>query len=213
VNPRWRSRGRLLVGLLLLALPAGCGSADRPPAASAATPASAGQLERLIVTSVPSGLPRMPDARLRPPAGAKSAADVAAYAGDPARERRVLAGYGYRFGWERFWGSGGRQTSVFVDQFGTAAGARRYAADLAGNDAAHYGARYHQGTGGLPTGCRLLTATRPDGSARLPGPAAFAWCTSGVFAVAVTAVSGSTDAAVREVGAVVRAQLGRLPGG
>jgi hypothetical protein len=213
VNPRrWRSRGRLL-GLLLLVVPAGCGSADGPPAASPSTPTSAGQLERLVVTTVPSGLPRMPDARLSPPAGAKSAADVAAYAGDPARERRVLAGYGYRFGWERFWGHGGRQTSVFVDQFGTAAGARRYAADLAGNDAVHYGARYHQGTGGLPSGCRLLTAGPPNRAARLPGPAAFAWCAHGVFAVAVTAVSTSTDAAVRETGAVVRAQLRRLPAG
>ena len=196
---------RLLLGLLLL-VPAGCGS-DAP--ASAAAPSSARQLERLVVRSVPSGLPRMPDAGLRPPAGAKSARDVAGYAGDPSRERKVLADYGYRFGWERFWGDGdGRQTSVFLDQFREAAGARRYADDLARNDATHYLASWHPGSGGLPAGCRLLTSNDPT----LPGPAAFAWCAHGVFAVAVTAVSGSADGAVREVGAVVRAQLARLPG-
>ena len=201
------SRGlRLLLGLLLV-VPAGC-SSPRAPAASAA-PTSAQQLERLVVRSVPSGLPRMPDARLHPPAGAKSAKDVAGYAGDPSRERRVLADYGYRFGWERFWGDGdARQTSVFLDQFREAAGARRYADDLARNDATHYGAGWRAGSGGLPAGCRLLTSD----DASLPGPAAFAWCAQGVFAVAVTAVSGSADAAVREVRAVVRAQLDRLPG-
>jgi hypothetical protein len=202
------SRGlRLLLGLLLF-VPAGC-SSPRAPAAPAA-PTSAQQLERLVVSSVPSGLPRMPDARLRPPAGAKSAKDVAGYAGDPSRERRVLADYGYRFGWERFWGDGdARQTSVFLDQFREAAGARRYADDLARNDAARYDASRRAGSGGLPAGCRLLTV---DTSTALPGPAAFAWCAHGVFAVAVTAVSGSVDGAVREVSGVVRAQLGRLPG-
>jgi hypothetical protein len=198
---------RLLLGLLLL-VPAGCGSRGPAPAV-AATPSSAQQLERLVVSSVPSGLPRMPDASLRPPAGAKSAWDVAGYAGDPGREQKVLAGYGYRFGWERFWGRGdGSQTSVFLDQFQRASGARRYADDLARNDAAHYGASRHAGSGGLPAGCRLLTADR---STTLTGPAAFAWCAHGVFAVAVTAVSGSVDGAVREVGSVVRAQLARLP--
>ena len=202
------SRGlRLLLGLLLFA-PAGCGSGSPAPAA-AATPTSAQQLERLVVRSLPSGLPRMPDTGLRPPAGAKSARDVAGYAGDPSRERKVLADYGYRFGWERFWGDGnGRQTSVFLDQFRQAAGARRYAYDLARNDATHYGASRRAGSGGLPAGCRLLTSD----DATLPGPTAFAWCAHGVFAVAVTAVSGSAEGAVREVGAVARAQLARLPG-
>ena len=32
--------------------------------------------------------------------------DIAGYARDPARERAVLAEYGYRHGWERFWGTG-----------------------------------------------------------------------------------------------------------
>ena len=197
-------RLRLLLGLVLL-LPAGCGS----PAPAAVVPGSTQQLERLVITSVPSGLPRMPDTELRPPAGAKSARDVAGYAGNPGRERQVLAGYGYRFGWERFWGHGDRdQTSVFLDQFQRASGARRYADDLAGNDAVHYGARRRSGPAGLPAGCRLLTAD----DATLPGPAAFAWCAHGVFAVAVTAVSDTPGHAQREVGAVVRAQLARLPG-
>jgi hypothetical protein len=199
-------RLRLLVGLVLL-LPAGCGSRAHPPAAPA-MPGSAQQLERLVVTTVPSGLPRMPDAVLRPPAGAKTARDAAGYAGDPAREQKVLDAYGYRFGWERFWGRGGSETSVFLDQFRHAAGARRYADDLAHNDAAHYRARWHAGSGGLPAGCRLLTSD--DGT--LPGPAAFAWCAHGVFAVAVTAVSDSPAHARRDVAAVVRAQLARLPG-
>ena len=198
-------RLRLLLGLVLL-LPAGCGS-RAPAAAAAAPPGSAQQLERLVVSSVASGLPRMPDAVLRPPAGAKSAKDVAGYAGNPAREQKVLATYGYRFGWERFWGRGGSETSVFLDQFRQASGARRYADDLARNDAAHYEASRRGGSGGLPAGCRLLTSD----DAALPGPTAFAWCAHGVFAVAVTAVSDSAVHAQHEVGAVVRAQLARLP--
>jgi hypothetical protein len=164
------------------------------------------------VTSVPSGLPRLPDGGLQPRAGEKGLDDVASYAGNPRRERGVLAGYGYRFGWERFWGRDAAQTSVFVDQFRRTSGARAFAADLVDNDAAHYGATPHAGTGGLPTGCRLLTVDRAHPSAGLGGPAAFAWCTRGVFTVAVTAVSGSAAGALSEVSAVVRAQLRRLPG-
>jgi hypothetical protein len=201
---------RLLVAGLLLT---GCGGGSTAPASAAArTPTSADRLEDLLVTSVPSGLPRMPDGQVQPPAGEKRLDDVASYAGDPRRERGVLEGYGYRFGWERFWGRDGEQTSVFVDQFRRSAGARAFAADLVRNDAAHYGATPHSGSGGLPSGCRLLTVAAARPSVGLGGPAAFAWCTHGVFTVAVTAVAGSASAALGEVSAVVRAQLGRLSG-
>jgi hypothetical protein len=152
----------------------------------------------------------MPDDRLQPPAGEKNLSDVASYAGNPARERTVLKGYGYRFGWERFWGRGDRQTSVFVDQFRRAAGARTFASDLARNDATHYRATPQKGTGGLPAGCRLLTVAGPRPGTGLDGPAAFAWCSRGVFSVAVTAVSDTPAHALDEVAAVVRAQLARL---
>jgi hypothetical protein len=53
--------------------------------------------------------------------------------------------------------------------------------------------------------------TSPDGAGGLQGPAAFAWCSSGPFSVAVTAVGESAGAAEREVVAVADAQLARLP--
>jgi hypothetical protein len=176
------------------------------------TPASADRLEHLVVTSVPSGLPRLPDGMVQPRAGEKGLDDVASYAGNPRHERGVLQRYGYLFGWERFWGRDQAQTSVFVDQFRRTSGARAFAADLVDNDAAHYGATPHPGTGGLPAGCRLLTVEGARPSVGLGGPAAFAWCSRGVFTVAVTAVSSSAAGALHEVSAVVRAQLARLPG-
>ena len=207
-----RLRGRDVVPALLTVLAlVGCGPAAHQARATASpTPTSAAQLERLVVTAVPSGLPRMPDAELQPPAGEKNLSDVASYAGDPRRERRVLQRYGYRFGWERFWGRGQAQTSVFVDQFRQPAGAGAFSADLARNDAVHYRATPHAGTGGLPAGCRLLTVARPEPDTGVDGPAAFAWCGRGVFSVAVTAVSDTSAHALAEVSAVVRAQLDRL---
>ena len=74
-----------------------------------------------MVTEVPSGLPRLPDDQLEPPAGPKAVDDIADYSDDPARERDVLEQYGYRYGWERFWGtSSAPMTGVFVDQFESA---------------------------------------------------------------------------------------------
>jgi hypothetical protein len=212
----WRRRAaglrRAVPALLAVLAVTGCGAgAERAASASASPlPTSADQLEKLVVTTVPSGLPRMPDDELRPRAGEKNLSDVASYAGNPSRERRVLQGYGYRFGWERFWGRGRAETSVFVDQFRRPSGARTFAADLARNDASHYRATPHAGTGGLPGGCRLLTVASPETDTGLDGPAAFAWCSRGVFSVAVTAVSGTPAAALREVSAVVRAQLAGL---
>jgi hypothetical protein len=208
---RWAARLAAPALLALLTL-AGCRHGTQQLAAATAerTPASADQLEELLVTAVPSGLPRMPDDRLQPPAGEKSLSDVASYAGDPSREQRVLQRYGYRFGWERFWGRGAAETSVFVDQFSDAPGARAFAADLVRNDAAHYRATPQAGTGGLPAGCRMLTVAQPESDTGLDGPAAFAWCSTGVFTVAVTAVSDTSAHARTEVSAVVRAQLERL---
>jgi hypothetical protein len=178
-----------------------------------AVPADPEALERLIVTEVPSGLPRVPDDALSPPAGEKWVGDVAAYAPDAAHEREVLDGYGFRFGWERFWGAGdgsGPVTSVFVYQFTQRAGAGAYARDLAGNDAETYQGMLSEDPTGLPGGCRLVTVDEPE---RLPGPAASAWCGHGVFSVAVTAVAGSPSAARHEVAAVLRKQLAALPPG
>jgi hypothetical protein len=217
LSPRPGAAGRLVASVLLCAVPllTGCtgpmvaGEASAAPGASA--PERPEELERLVVTEVPSGLPRVPDDALSPAAGEKWVADVAAYAEDPAHEREVLAGYGFRFGWERFWGAGdgsGPVTSVFVYQFTDRAGASAYARDLAGNDAESYRGMLREGPPQLPGGCSLVTVDQPQG---LPGPTASAWCGHGVFSVAVTSVADSPSAAVREVTAVLRAQLALLP--
>jgi hypothetical protein len=182
------------------------------PAPATGVPETAEELEALIVTDVPSGLPRLPDDELDPPAGAKTVEDVAEYAEDPRREREVLEDYGYRFGWERFWGHGeGPVTSVFVDQFEHRAGAGAYAADLASNDADHYGGMLRESPSELPRTCQSLTLDDPDPGLGLDGPAAFAWCAHGVFSVAVTVIADSVDAAEAEMRDVVAGQLDRLP--
>ncbi|WP_233495733.1 hypothetical protein [Geodermatophilus sp. TF02-6] len=200
---------------LLLGLLAGCataveGAATATPAVP--TPATPGALEELVVPGVPSGLPRVPDRDLSPPAGEKTVQDVAGYADDPDRERAVLEDYGYRYGWERYWGSGsGPLTSVFIHQFATRDGAAAFTEDLARNDAEAYGGVLRDDPPHLPGGCRLLTLDAGHPSSGLAGPAAFSWCAHGVFSVAVTAVAGSVQAATDEVHAVVAAQLERLP--
>jgi hypothetical protein len=209
-----RSRGAVLLAVLpcLLALTGCTRAVDGVPTAGPrqSLPASPEQLEALLVTAVPSGLPRLADDELEPPAGAKRVADVAAYADDPARERKVLEDYGYRFGWERFWGTDtAATTGVFVDQFQTRAGAAAYAEDLARNDAAHYDGVLVDDPVDLPGGCRLLSVEEPVRG--LPGPAVFAWCGSGVHSVGVTAVADSVDAAEEEVRVVLAEQLDRLP--
>jgi hypothetical protein len=181
-------------------------------AQAAATPGTPDELEELVVPEVPSGLPRVPDDHLSPPAGAKTAEDVAGYAEDPHRERSVLEDYGYRYGWERYWGSGsGPLTSVFIDQFADRAGAVTYAEDLALNDAALYGGVVREDPPHLPGGCRLLVLEAGAPSAGLAWPAAFAWCAHGVFSVAVTVFAGTVEAAVEELHSVMADQLDRLP--
>jgi hypothetical protein len=182
------------------------------------TPGTPEELAALLVTDVPSGLPRVADADVVPSAGAKSIEDVAGYAADPGYERQVLEDYGYLHGWERFWGTpGGTATSVFVDQFDAAPGAAAYAEDLADDGAEYYAGMLLRDPAILPEGCRLLTLEHPDPGSRVTGPAAFAWCAHGVFSVAVSAVTGSAggtvDAATEEVSALVAEQLDRLPGG
>jgi hypothetical protein len=189
---------------------AGTASAGPAPAA----PGSPAELEPLVVTAVPSGLPRLPDREVEPPAGAKTVEDVAAYAADPARERAVLEEYGYRFGWERFWGADADEvTSVFVFQMRTRGGADAYARDLAANDADYYGGSLSENPPGLPGGCRLLTVEGARPEADLPGPAAISWCGHGVFSVSVTAVARTVDRAQAEVQALLPQQLERLPPG
>jgi hypothetical protein len=213
-----RGGGRVpLSAVLLLALlaPAGCTAVhDRSatPAPAAPTPETVAALGDLVLGEVPSGLPRIPDDDLQPPAGAKTVDDVASYAEDPARERTVLRGYGYRHGWERFWGSTtGPLTSVFLDQFDDPTGARAYARDLAGNDAEVYDGLLRHDPAELPGGCSLLTVPEADPSTGLAGPTAFAWCGHGAFSVAVTAVADSAEAATAQVRAVVLTQLEELP--
>ena len=199
-------------GLLPLAVACGRPVDGVPVVAPASTSSpSAEELGELIVTEVPSGLPRLSDEDLMPPAGRKRMEDIADYARDPARERAVLADYGYRHGWERFWGTEtGPVTGVLVDRFDSRAGAGAYAEDLARNDAERYGGMLSENPAGLPGGCWLLTVAEPD-PAQLHGPAAFAWCVQGVFSVSATAVTDSVDAAEEEVVAVLTAQLDRLP--
>jgi hypothetical protein len=215
-----RSFPNVRAALLLTLLPclpatAGCARpVEGVPEAAPVTgfPASAQELGALVVTEVPSGLPRLPDEELQPPAGPKGVDDIADYSDDPARERDVLEGYGYRQGWERFWGTGsGPMTGVFVDQFGSRAGAGSYAEDLADNDAEHYDGVVHENPPELPGGCRMLTVDDADAQQALGGPAALAWCAHGPFSVSVTSVAGSLDAAEEEVRSVVEEQLDRLP--
>ena len=216
------SRGRLspagraallLLPAILLPSSACARPVDGVPAAAAVSSevARAEELGELILTEVPSRLPRMADHHLTPPAGAKRIEDIAGYSDDPARERAVLRDYGYRYGWERFWGTeSGPVTGVFVDRFDSRAGAGAYAEDRARNDAEHYRGMLSENPAGLPGGCRLLTVEDPD-PGQLHGPAAFAWCVRGVFSVSATAVSYSVDAAEHEVHAVLTAQLELLP--
>jgi hypothetical protein len=194
---------------------AGCGrSTDDVQVAGTGTPESAGDLEPLIVDEVPSGLPRLPDEDLHPPAGAKRLEDIASYSDDPEREREVLEEYGYRFGWERFWGEGsGPLTGVFVDRFEERAGAASYAEDLARNDVELYGGMLQEEPPHLPEDCRLLTVEDAVPEEELHGPASMAWCAHGVFSVSVTAVADSVDTAEEEVRAVLDQQLDRLPPG
>jgi hypothetical protein len=214
-RPRSSRAAVLLVVVPCLVSLAGCTRAvdgTPTPGDAPSVPASAAELGELVVAEVASGLPRLPDEELEPPAGAKDVADVAEYADDPARELEVLADYGYRFGWERFWGEGPTSmTGVFVDQFGTRAGAGAYAADLARNDAEHYGAELDEEPLDLPGGCWLLSVEDPAPDSGLTGPAALVWCGSGVFSVGVTAVAGSVEDAEDEVRAVLAEQLDRLP--
>jgi hypothetical protein len=208
---RWRGVA-VLLGVVALT---GCtravdGEASAGPVGDSVD--SPAELEALIVSDVASGLPRLADDELDPPAGAKQVDDIAGYSNDPAREREVLEDYGYRFGWERFWGEGGDGpvTGVFVDRFETRAGAGAYAEDLARNDAERYLGRLSDDPPDLPSGCRLLTvAAEPD--VGLSGPAAFSWCAHGDFSVSVTAVAESVDTAEEEVRAVMAEQLDRLP--
>jgi hypothetical protein len=218
---RGRSSQHVRAAVLLVLLPClpatvGCARAvDGVPTGVTgdAVPESADELGALVVTEVPSGLPRLPDAELDPPAGAKAVDDIADYSEDPARERDVLEHYGYRQGWERFWGSGsgGPMTGVFVDQFSSRAGAVAYAEDLARNDAEHYDGVLHDNPPELPGGCRMLTVDDPEAQAALGGPAALAWCGHGPFSVSVTSVAETMDTAQEEVLAVVEEQLDRLP--
>jgi hypothetical protein len=210
------TRGAVPLAVLSSLLPlSGCTMAvDGVPTMRpvASLPASAEDLEPLLVTDVPSGLPPLPDEELHPPAGEKRVEDIAGYADDPAREREVLQEYGYRYGWERFWGNGpAPMTGVLVDQFESRAGAGAYAEDLARNEAERYGGELDHNPPDLPGGCHLLTVEQPRPGSGLTGPAALVWCGHGVFSVAVTAVAGSVDAAEDEVRAVLAEQMERLP--
>jgi len=209
--------------LLLAPLCAGCtsdaapvddgGAAAGDASSRPAVPTSADQLEALLVTQVPSGLPQVADDELDPPAGEKTIDDVAGYGDDAPRQRRVLTDYGYLRGWERFWRSGNALTSVFLDQFSGAEGAASYAEDLARNDAEYYGGLLDRAPGDLPAECVLMVRNDPEPRHGLTGSAAFAWCATGVFTVAVAAVAGSTADARAELAAVTAAQLDRLPAG
>ncbi len=207
------ARLALAAGLLLVLTGCTPGGADgATPAPAPPTPRTAGELGDLVLDEVPSGLPRIPDADLQPPAGAKTVDDVAAYADDPARERTVLRDYGYRHGWERFWGSTtGPMTSVFLDQFDEPASARTYAGDLARNDAEVYDGVLSHDPEGLPDGCSTLTVPEADPATGLAGPTAFAWCGHGTFSVAVTVVADDEEGASAGVRDVVLAQLEELP--
>jgi hypothetical protein len=218
-RPLLRSRIGAAAFLVLLGpLCGGCAAAGQGggTAADGSTPASpvpstAAELASLLVDEVPSGLPRVPDDELDPPAGAKTIDDVARYGDDAEEQRRVLEDYGYQRGWERFWRAGNALTSVFLDQFSAGEGAAHYAEDLARNDAEYYGGSLDHAPADLPAGCVSMDRDAAPPQHGLAGPAAFAWCVSGVFTVAVAAVAASPADARTELAAVTAAQLDRLP--
>jgi hypothetical protein len=219
VTSRLVPRAASVLVLLLGPLCTGCTSEAAPSAAAASTspppgaavPSSAAELESLLVDEVPSGLPLVPDDELDPPAGEKTIDDVARYGGDADEQRAVLTDYGYVRGWERFWRSGNALTSVFIDQFEGPDGAGAYAEDLARNDAEYYGGALDHSPGDLPDGCVLMVRDFPAPHRGLTGPAAFAWCASGVLTVAVAAVSATPADARAELIAVTADQLDQLP--
>jgi hypothetical protein len=204
--------------LLLTPFCAGCSSPEAPAAApssaaspSAGLPTTAAELEALVIDEVPSGLPPVPDDELDPPAGEKTIDDVARYGDDAVEQRQVLTDYGYQRGWERFWRAGTDLTSVFVDQFSDAEGAGSYAEDLARNDAEYYDGLLDSAPADLPADCVLMARDEPAPEQGFAGPAAFAWCASGVFTVSVAAVAATPAAARAELTAVTAEQLDRLP--
>lgn len=205
----------VLAGLLLTGCSAGVPGAASPAATAAVAdlPADVDALGELVLTDVPSGLPRVPDDELEPPAGPKSLDDVAGYAEDVDREAQVLTDYGYRWGWERFWRADAGLTTVFVDQFDGVEGAASYAADLARNDSDYYGGSPDRTPDDLPDGCVSLRVEDPVEESGLTGPAAFAWCAHGPFTVAVAVVADSTDVAADEIEDLVHEQLDLLPRG
>jgi hypothetical protein len=226
VTSRLLPRAAAAMVVLLAPLGSGCSAEEAPdgpaapraaaststsPSPTAAVPSTPAELESLLVAEVPSGLPLVPDAELDPPAGEKTIDDVARYGDDAAHQRQVLEDYGYLRGWERFWRSGNALTSVFIDQFRDADGAAAYAEDLARNDAEYYGGVLHRAPGDLPANCVLMVRDDSPPQHGLAGPAAFAWCASGVFTVSVAAVAGSPAAARAELTGVTTRQLDRLP--
>ncbi|MEI4272786.1 hypothetical protein TEK04_13730 [Klenkia sp. LSe6-5] len=212
-------RAHAVPALVAAALLPGCSSVvpgTATPVATAAVgamPQDVDGLGDLVLTDVPAGLPRLPDDELDPPAGAKSLEDVAGYAEDAEREADVLDDYGYRWGWERFWGADDAITTVFVDQFDGPDGATSYAADLARNDTDYYGGNPDREPDELPAGCATLAVQHPAEDTGLTGPAAFAWCAHGPFTVSVAVTAESTDAARDQVEQLVDEQLDRLPRG
>jgi hypothetical protein len=202
-----------LCGCTSGASPVGSATASTSPSPTVAVPSSAAELEALLVEEVPSGLPRVPDDELVPPAGEKTIDDVARYGDDADEQRAVLADYGYLRGWERFWRSGDALTSVFIDQFAGPEGAESYAEDLARNDAEYYGGSLDHSPGGLPDGCVVMARDFPAPEQGLAGPAAFSWCASAVFTVAVAAVAATPADARAELTAVTTEQLDRLSTG
>ena len=211
---------RTVAAPLLLLAPwcTGCTSQEAPAAAPstssaapAAVPTDDAELETLLIDAVPSGLPLVPDDELDPPAGAKTIDDVARYGDDAQRQRQVLSDYGYQRGWERFWRADSALTSVFLDQFRDGVGAGSYAEDLARNDAEYYGGLTDSAPDDLPAGCATMARDEPTPDQGIAGPAAFAWCASGVFTVSVAAVAATPADAWAELVAVTTAQLDRLP--
>ena len=183
--------------------PAGDGA---PRRAVGSSPASAEELGALIVTEVPSGLPRLPDEDLTPPAGQEAGRGHRGLcprsgtgAGGP-RGLRLPVRLGTVLGHRD-----GPVTGVFVDQFDTRAGAAPTPRTSPATTPSTTAACWRRPR--RPAG-RLLVADR--GGPR-PGAAARAGrvrlVRARVFSVSVTAVADSVDAAEEEVRAVLEAQL------
>jgi hypothetical protein len=194
-----------------------CSSSSKPSAASVSTsttttttttksgaPGSFAELEARIITNVPSGFARQPDAKYD--TGPSDLAKAVRDDGSKGAEK-ALTEEGFVGGYQRLWlGPAKAQIIVFIDQFRSAAGAR---------------ADYRRGVGSYytrpPKGTQRFTvpgfpSSRAIGiaGAEKDGAVAVAYFTTGVFNVEMDCNGPTLAGLEKRVNAVAADQAKRL---